>query len=131
MSDTINLTGFNLTSIFERAEQNNLQQTDQTDETARPGRRRGQLRAAFAQQRGRARPAFFVDLSQRARETARGRETRETEAAEEPERAAQAREAAPQGRGALRQQFQQAMQVFGRANQAVRAAAEGEDRRGV
>ena len=123
MSDTINLTdlfaGFNLTSIFEQAEETNLQQIEQTDETARPGRRRGQLRAAFAQQRGRARPAFLVDLSQRARETARGRETREADA-----------EAAPQGRAALRQQFQQSMQAFGGANQPGRAA-EGEDRRGV
>ncbi|MQY63686.1 MAG: hypothetical protein GH143_05205, partial [Calditrichaeota bacterium] len=117
MSDTINLTGFNLTSIFERAEETNLQQAD---EVARGGGRRGLLRAAFAQQRGRARPAVLVDLSQRARETARGRETRETEA-----------EAAPQGRAALRQQFQQARQTFGQANQPVPAGGEGKERRGV
>ena len=86
MTDTINLTdqlaGFNPASVFERTEENN---SDQADEVARPGRRRGrgQLRAAFARERQSPRPAFLVELSQRARRTA---ETRETEAAAEPDR---------------------------------------------
>ena len=128
MTDTINLTdqlaGFNPASAFERTAENN---PDQADEVARPGRRRGrgQLRAAFARERQSPRPAFLVELSQRARRTA---ETRETEAAAEPDRAA---EAAPRGRAALRQQFQQARQTFLETNRPGQAGGGGEGRGGV
>ncbi|UCH62721.1 MAG: hypothetical protein JSU77_13185 [Fidelibacterota bacterium] len=128
MTDTINLTdqvaGFNPTPVFEPTEENN---SDQAEEVTRPGRRRGrgQLRAAFARERQRPRPAFLVELSQRARRTA---ETREPEAAAEPDRDA---EAAPRGRAALRQQFRQALPGFREANQAGQAGGGGEERRGV
>ncbi|MQY73744.1 MAG: hypothetical protein GH142_08780, partial [Dehalococcoidia bacterium] len=128
MTDTINLTdqlaAFNPASVFERTEENN---SDQADEVARPGRRRGrgQLRAAFARERQRPRPAFMVELSQRARQTA---ETRETETAAESDRAA---EAAPRGRAALRQQFQQARQTFRETTQPGQAGGGGEGRGGV
>ena len=124
MTDTINLTtllaGANLTSNLERT--NN---SEQAEDVARPGRRRGQLRAAFARERERPRPAFMLELSQRARQTA---ETRETETAAERERAA---EAAPRGRAALGQQFRQQMQAFGETNQPGQAGGGGEERRGV
>ena len=132
MSDTINLTdplaGFSLASILERFERTEDNDSEQAEDVARPGRRRGreQLRAAFARERQRPRPAFLLELSQRARQAAG---TRETEAAAEPEQGA---EAAPRGRAALRQQFQQTMQTFRGANQPGRAAgAGGEEQRGV